>query len=139
MALLDWWYLDSEDVSTGKRLDAQKAELDRKAYEDGKISGEEYSRRQMADAPNLAGGYGDQVIEAFDDGWDTGKQNVADTIEKTVRSVSGTAADVFAGPLAGFTKGLPWWAWIAGGVALLAWLGLLPGVVAGLRGALKLK
>lgn len=137
MGLLDWWYLDSADVDAGKRLDAQKAELDRKAFEDGKISGAEYERRQMADAPNLAGTYGDQVVEAFDDGWDTGKKRVADTIEGTVRSVSGTAADVLSGPLAGIAKGLPWWAWIVGGVALLAWAGLLPGVVAGLRSALK--
>lgn len=137
MGLLSWWYLDSEDVEAGKRLDAQKAELDRKAYEDGKITGAEYERRQMADAPNLAGGYDDQVVEAFDDGWDTGKKRVSDSIESTVRSVSGTAADVLAGPLAGIAKGLPWWAWIVGGVALLAWAGLLPGVVAGLRSAIK--
>ena len=137
MGLLDWWYVDQADVDKGRALDQQKAELDRKAFEDGKISAAEYERRQMADAPNAADTYRGQVNDAFDEGWADGKAAVIDTVSGTVRSVTGTAADIVGAPLAGLFKGLPWWAWIVGTVALLAWLGLLPGVIAGLRAGFK--
>lgn len=126
-------FLGAEEIARGERLDAQKAELDRAAWEAGKITAEEWDRRKLGDAPNAASTYPQQVDHAFDQGWLEGKESVKRTVAGVVGGTTGTVRDLIEGPVAGFFRGLPWWGWIALGIVALAWSGALPGVLSGLR------
>jgi hypothetical protein len=137
MSLLGKWWVPDDVVQKGASLDAQLAELDRAAFESGKISAAEYARRQRQRGMESADTYRDQVDEAFVTGWNEQKVEIQNAAKSTVAAVAKAAGDVVSAPVSGVLMGIPWWLWLVGGVAALAWFGFLPGVLAGLTAALK--
>ena len=131
----EWWVKD--DVEEGKRLDDELAALNRRALERGQWTPGQYESAEARRQENSADTYGGQVAESFNDGWTEGADNVSAVVSDTTAAILNTAGSVATAPVRGLLRGLPWWAWLVGGVALLAWSGMLPGVVAAVRSSLK--
>jgi hypothetical protein len=136
MGLLSWFYLGDE-VEKGKQLDEKLASLNRDAlargvYDSGTFA-EAEANRQKEDSST----YSAQIDGAFGDGWRDGEQTVVNAVEGTVGAITGAAGSVVGAPLKGLLKGIPWWLWILGVGALLTYLGMLPGVLAGARKLFK--
>jgi len=138
MGLMQKWLygvdLDAEQAQSDA-ADAKIRALNQSAVDRGVWTPE---TRDAADA-RIAGQapVTDQVDQAFTEGWNDGAKAVSDTVAKTVSGVTGTAADLISAPLGGLLKGIPWWLWVVLLVGGAAYLGLLPGLLAGLRGAIK--
>lgn len=130
-------FLSTADREAGARADATLEELNRRAWEAGKISTAEYNRRQTASMEQSAGTYNQQIDDAFRAGWREGETNVSEAATRIVSAVGGAASSVVGAPIAGALKGVPLWAWILGGLALNHYLGGTPRLVAGLKNAFK--
>jgi hypothetical protein len=127
------WFLSSDDLEAGKAADRKLEELNRQAWQEGRITTEEYARRQEAIQNNSSDQYLLQVDGAFKEGWREGEQTVGTVIKDTVAGVAGVAGSVVAAPVKGIVAGLPWWLWLLGGLAVLVYLGALPRILAELR------
>lgn len=137
MGLFQKWLLgvdlDAEQAASDT-ADAKIRALNQSAVDRGVWTPDQ---RNAADSRLESAPVTDQVAQDFQTGWNEGAANVAKATEKVISGVAGTAADVVSAPLLGVLRGLPWWLWIAGGLAAAAYFGLLPGLLAGVRGALK--
>jgi len=108
-----------EEAARGADLDKKIAEQQRRAFERGKWTREEYEaaqerlRRSAAETANPK----EQVKEAFAAGAREGLEGVASTVGGAIQTAGATAASV-----------LPWWAWVVLAVVAFGWLG--PMVVA---------
>jgi hypothetical protein len=137
MSLLGKWWVPEAEVQKGLALDGQLAELDRKAFEEGKISAAELARRDRERKINAADTYRDQVDREFVDTWNQQRDKIQTAAKETVAAVAKAAGDVVSAPVSGVLAGVPWWLWIVGGIAALAWFGFLPGVVSGITPIVK--
>lgn len=126
-----WWVKD--DVEEGKRLDDQLAQLNRDALARGVYTEDQYAsaeaRRQAGAADTYAGG----VVEAFQEGWEDGRENVTTAVRDATAGALGVVGDVASAPFRGLLAGIPWWAWGLGIIGLLAYTGMLPGVAMAIR------
>lgn len=113
---LDYLFIDQADVDAGRLADNRLEQLNRKAFDQGLWTDEEWAgiSKRMADAK-----YDNQVAESspwsgFQEGFAEGAANVQDTIKKGI-----------AAPL-NFTLGaIPWQVWAVAGLFLAFKLGLL--------------
>lgn len=127
------WFLSAEDIAKGAEADRRLEELNRQAWEQGKITTEEYNRRRGEIDANSSDKYQAQVDDAFREGWREGEQTVAGGFKAVVGGVTGAAGSVIGAPLRGILAGIPWWLWIVGVLAALVYLGALPRILAELR------
>lgn len=134
-AIAGWWIKD--DVEEGKRLDEKLGQLNRDAVTRGVWSDEEFKAAEKRRADGSADTYAGGVVADFREGWQEGEQTVVGAVRDTTAAVLGTAGDIVKAPLSGLIRGLPWWAWLLGIVALLAWTGTLPGVAVAVRKAFR--
>jgi alanine dehydrogenase len=113
-------------------LDAQLAEVNEEARTTGRIDEATYQKTvehlaaQMAATENIQG----EVNEAFVEGWIEGYENELAILESIPEYAGRIVGDVTAAVGRGAGKGLgsilggiPWWLWLAGGVALFVYLG----------------
>jgi hypothetical protein len=128
--------LDAEQAKSDA-ADARLRELNQAAVDRGVWTPDQKaaSDARIADQAPVT----DQVDQAFSAGWKEGAANVSNTVANAVSGVTGAAGDLISAPLGGLLRGIPWWLWIVGLVAGAAYLGLLPGLLAGMRSAIKFK
>lgn len=134
-AIAGWWVKD--DVAEGKRLDDELAALNRGSLERGVWDEKTYQGAEARRQENAGETYPVQVVGAFEEGWQDGEQTISNAVQATVETITGTAQSIVTSPIRGLIRGIPWWLWLGGGIALLAYSGLLPGVISAARGALK--
>lgn len=108
------------DLEEEQRIGAeQDAKI--KAYQDQKLADQEWTPAQYETAQEhwVAGQTGDvvaQVDQAFEEGWDEGKDNISSGIK-------GTLNKVVADPIKALLGGLPWWLWLGAGLAVFFYFG----------------
>jgi len=115
---INGWFLDEEELAKGDAADKANAEINRRLYEEGKMSPEDYalsqeqlgnlSSERMLSDPLISPGGGFE-------------QSLNDSLDSVRGGINGVAA----GTLAALWRAIPWWVWL-GGAAYLAWrLGFL--------------
>lgn len=121
--LPDWLTgYDAENAARGARADA---ELNRMAQEDYLTPGGRYYSEENAAAVrrnyetdaylNDAQAH-EAIDQAFDEGWQEGRQNVSNTI-------TGALNRIIADPLRAIIGGLPWWLWLAAALFVFGYFG----------------
>lgn len=133
--LAGWWIKD--DVEEGRKLDEQLGQLNRDALQRGVWTEDQYRAAEDRRAAGSADTYAAGVVEDFSVGWKEGEQNVYEAVRDTTAGVLGVVGDVAKAPIKGILAGLPWWAWLLGIVAVLAYTGTLPGVAMAIRRQFK--
>lgn len=88
----------------GRRYTPEHAERVAANYETDAFLGEDAARAAIGDA--------------FDEGWEEGRENVSGFI-------AGAANKVVGGPLRAILGGIPWWVWLAAGIYVAWRLGFL--------------
>lgn len=117
-----WNWLTGYDEENAQRAAAADAEI--KRINAAKVASGYYNQAQAeAIARNAeTDAYLDSIAaqtaieESFDEGWQEGRENVSNAI-------SGTLNRILADPLRAIIGGLPWWLWLAAGLAAFAYFG----------------
>lgn len=112
MSWLDRIFLPQSEVDRGLELDAKNRALTQKKYEAGLLSA---GQRDLADKhydETSALLYDGQISESFDEGLAQGYQNVTGAIKTTL-----------AAPFKFTWASIPWQLWLAGGLALVWYMG----------------
>ncbi len=121
MSWLPNW-ITGHDAENQARGDAAAAELTR--LKDEKIASGYYTAEQAiqiqknyeTDAYLNEEEAQEAIGEAFDEGWEEGRQNVSNAI-------SGTLNKVVGGPLRAILGGIPWWLWLAAILGVVGYFG----------------
>lgn len=124
------WFLSAEDIAAGRAADEKLRALNEAAAQRGSISPLELERRNQAQQDSDAGTYAPGVNGSFRQGWQEGQQNVEDVIKDTTSAIANGVGSVIAAPAKGLASGMPWWLWLIALVALLVYVGMMPGVSA---------
>ena len=130
--LTDWWYGTDQLQKESADLDAQLQKMNEEAKAKGTIDQATYDATvahlatQIKDTQNIPAG----VDQAFVDGALEGYQSdlaVLNSIPKYAGKVSGDVLHAITtgvgSGLGSIVGGIPFWLWIAGGVALFVYLG----------------
>jgi hypothetical protein len=111
MSFLSWFSgYDSDNAARGDAADARLRQINADAAASGRYDQatidqiERYYGTQFNTDPSTIG-------DAFDEGWQEGRQNVSGFITATINKI-------VADPLRAVIGGLPWWLWALGLAAL---------------------
>lgn len=117
----------TEEQKRAEELNQWRAELDRRAIEEGKWDDAAQRQveinRQAESAGGYDGNYDQQVSQAAADGAKEGLANMQSGVKDTLTAATNTVL----GGVLGF---VPWWLWLVGLAAGAWYLGLFKGVLA---------
>ena len=120
MGLLSWISgYDESGAAKAAAADVERKRLAQIDVERGYLNPEVYAQYQRdyeTDAFLDSIAAQNVIEESFDEGWQEGRQNVSNAI-------SGTLNRIIADPLRAIIGGLPWWLWLAAGLAVFGYFG----------------
>lgn len=106
-------WLSQEDIDRGRDATNKLDELNRKAFEVGKINDQEYQERtarlHSTDVENLLTDPNSSPLQGFKEGFEEGAANVQSAIKETIRA-----------PITFGLGAIPWQAWLIVGL-FVAW------------------
>ncbi len=118
--LPDWLTgYDAANAARAAQADAELRRLNQAKIDSGYYTPEQVAatrRNYEADAYLDDTAARNAIDESFDQGWQEGRQNVSNTIK-------GALNRIVADPLRAVIGGLPWWLWLAAGLAVFGYFG----------------
>lgn len=106
MSFLSWLYGDEENAQRAAEADAELRRMNRERYGVDYVNEDDWSNPAQQEQ---------EISDAFDEGWDEGRENVQGAVGKTFGVVGDTFKAAFLG--------VPFWFWLVVLAGVWIWLG----------------